>query len=188
MKTLKDILDFIDNPEDFTLLQTEDGREHEIKLIDDYGLSCGSNGQFFLAGAEFGATHLIHASSFGAAWGAWIDESPTIDQDEVFEAYGIDDCKEMAAWKDTHPAPMTMFDHSEWEAWIAGKKAEALRILAQWDADAGQGLRQDYPELIEGYEMQDNSSETGIVDVGYSWMREDDLSLITIARKNKKEG
>jgi len=42
----------------------------------------------------------------------------------------------------------------------------------------------DYPELIEGYEMQDNCSGTGIVNVGhYSWMNEADLSQVDVSRK-----
>lgn len=176
--TLATILGFIDDPSTYTIKHDD----HEVEFLDEYGLSCGDNGEWYVAGHEFGATHLIHASSFDDAWEAWIDASPTIGADELPEAYGIDDSREMEAWKKSHPAPV--YRAPEWSAWVDAKNAEAKRILAQWDDDARNGVRKDWPELIEGYENQSNASGTGIVDVGhYAWMREADLDDVTIEAK-----
>ena len=91
MATLAEVIDFIDDPDQFTITYTKHGCETTVEFTDSYGLSCGSNGEWFVAGHEFGATILIHASSFEDAWGEWIDNSPTIEESEVPEAYGIDD-------------------------------------------------------------------------------------------------
>ena len=177
MTTLADVIEFIDDPSAFQL----EHNGHEIAFQDDHGLSCGSNGEFFLAGHEFGATVLIHARGYESAWEAWIDEQETIPESELPEAYGVPDSDEIDAWKEANPAPH--YGGSEWKAWCEAMHAEEVRILRAW-GDAAQAEERDYPELIEGYEMQSNCSGTGIVDVGhYSWMNEADLSEITLVRK-----
>jgi hypothetical protein len=174
---LADILDFIDDPSKFVL--TVDG--HEVKFHDDYGLSCGSNGEFFVAGHEFGACVLIHASSFDSAWETWIDESETIPESEVAEAYGVPDSDEIKAWQELNPFPGAFSE--SYGAWRDSKDAEEKRILKSW-GDAAQAGEREYPEVIEGYECQSNASGTGIVDVGhYAWMNEADLSKVEIVRK-----
>ena len=180
---LADILDFIDDPSKFTL--TVDG--HEVKFQDEYGLSRGSNGEFFVAGHEFGATVLIHASGFDSAWEAWIDERETIPESELPEAYGVDDMPEMAAWKEVNPYPRHCGAGPEFQAWADRKNAEAMRIL-QARERAARESDGEYPDLIEGYEYQSNASGTGIVDVGhYAWMNEADLSKVEVTRKEKSE-
>jgi hypothetical protein len=171
---LQDILDFIDDPSKFVLTVNGD----EVKFQDEYGLSCGSNGEFFVAGYEWGPSVLIHARSFESAWDAWINECETIPESELPEAYGVDDMPEMAAWKEVNPYPRHCGAGPEFQAWVERKNAEAMRILQARDA-AG-----EYPELIEGYEMQSNCSGTGIVDVGhYAWMNEADLAKVEVSRK-----
>jgi hypothetical protein len=177
---LADLLDFIDDSKAFTL--EYDG--HTVEFQDEYGLSCGSNGEWFVAGHEFGACVLIHARGFESAWEAWIDESPTIPESELPEAYGIDETAEMLAWKDVNPSPRHCGAGPEFQAWADRKNAEAIRILQAWDEAARAGERDDYPELIEGYEYQSNASGTGIVDVGhYAWMNEADLTKVEVIRK-----
>jgi hypothetical protein len=182
MTTLAEVIDFIDDSDSFKL--EYDG--HEVKFLDLYGLSCGSNGEWFVAGHEFGATILVHADSFESAWEEWIDESPTIEESDLPDAYGIDETPEMASWEESHPAPFGA--GSDFSAWAELMHAEAMRILQAWDRDARDGTRKDYPELIEGYEYQSNATGTGIVDVGhYSWMNEADLDLCVITRKETKK-
>lgn len=166
------------------LAWTYDGRL--VKMIDDWGF--GSGGTWFVAGHEHGATHVIHARSFESAWEAWIDECPTIDVDELPEAYGIDDSPEMKAWEDTHRMP-PWHACTDWAAWREARTAEAKRILAQWDEDAREGRRDDGPELIQGYEYQANATGTGIVYFGhYSWLQEiDDLTRVTVELKGVDE-
>lgn len=170
--TLQTILGWIEDPSEYEI--RVDG--HKVEFIDDYGLSCGSNGSFWIAGHEFGPTVLVHADSFDSAWGAWIDECPTIPKDELPDAYGVSDSEEMASWQETNPAPP--WGSPEYSGWIDRKHDAEKAILAAW------GESDDPPDLIEGYEYQSNASGTGIVDVGhYSWMREADLSEVVIFPK-----
>ena len=128
-----------------------------------------SNDEFFVAGDDGGTWILIHARSFEDAWEAWIDERPTIPESELPEAYGVDDMPEMTAWKEVNPYPGA---GPEFQAWVERKNPEAIRILPARDTAARDG-NGEYPELIEGYEMQSNFTGTGIVDVGhYLWMRQ----------------
>ena len=120
----------------------------------------------------FGCTHLIKARSFTDAWDEWLDNEPTIPERRVFEAYGFPTeelydrfCDELSevglesayAWVESFNANLN--DEDSW------KKIELNtgRIT----------VPDDYPKLIEGYELQPNSSGTGIVDVGhYTYMIE----------------
>jgi hypothetical protein len=178
---LQDLLDFIDRNDDFEL--EYDG--HKVTFYDDYGISCGSNAEWFVAGHEFGASFLIHACSFEAAWEVWIDESPTIPESELTEAYGVPDSDEISTWREKNPVP-PYHEREAWSAWFDAKHVEEKRILTAWD-DASRARERDYPGLIEGYEYQSNSSGTGIVDVGhYAWMNEADLSKVVVTRKVKE--
>jgi hypothetical protein len=61
----------------------------------------------------------------------------------------------------------------------ASEVAEAYGFDSQDELDAAVAKAEaegdDWPELVEGYEMQSNCSGTGIVDVGhYAWLREMD--------------
>jgi len=177
---LSDILDFIDDSDKFII--TVEG--HEVTFLDEYGLSCGDNAHFFVAGNEFGATTLIHSSHFENAWGAWIDSCPTIEESELPEAYGVPDSPEIKAWKESHPSPPP-YSSDGWRPWCDAMRAEEKRIFKAWSDDMHAGLR-EYPELSEGYEYQSNASGTGIVNVGhYSWMREADLDEVKVTRKEK---
>jgi len=138
MTTLAEVIDFIEDPNAFDVLY--DG--HKVSFQDEYGLSCGSNGEWFVAGEEYGAEVLIHARSYGDAWEAWIDERPTISEDEVPEAYGVDDSEEMKAWREAHP--INTWSGPEYEVWSTAKLTEAKRILASW-GDAARNEERDYP-------------------------------------------
>ena len=171
--TLEDVLAFLEDPKTCTL--EYDG--HAVTFQDEAGLSASGNESWFIAGFEFGPQVLIHSRSYGDAWEAWVDESKTIPEEELPEAYGIDETPEMAAWKESHPAPQYGGAGSAWDEWVKAKNAEAMRILQQWDEDARARTREDYPELVEGYEMQSNCTGTGIVDMGhYAWMNKADLA------------
>jgi hypothetical protein len=117
------------------LVGARDESNYPIDVYDD------GDGAVWLWGDETGVRRVIRARSFEAAWGIAIDESPTIDETDVPEAYGFDGA------------------HAALRPRQAGERA-----------DAGDG---EYPELVEGYEHQDNASGTGIVNVGhYAWLRE----------------
>lgn len=185
MTTLDDVIDFMNDSDDFHLTVVSSSSDaRKIDFLDESGLS-SDNDQFFIAGDESGPWILIHARSFEDAWEAWIDERPTIPESELPEAYGVPDSPEIEVWKDANPSPH--YVSPEWKTWRDALHTEELRILKAW-GEAADGDERPYPELIEGYEMQSNISGTGIVDVGhYSWMREADLSEITLVRKTDAE-
>ena len=56
----------------------------QLKVYDDYF------GDLFVYGHEFGPTMLIRAQSWESAYSIAIDESVSIDNSELFEAYGFD--------------------------------------------------------------------------------------------------
>lgn len=186
---LSDALDFFDDPSAFTfgLAEGENGGdEKDLTFIDESGLSPGAVDSFFACGFEHSATHLIHARSFDAAWEAWVDELPTIPESELIEAYGIvDDYRDEYEKIDPPPA----WGSTEWGAWRA-RFAEACEKELQRRGEVAEetGGEIDYPQLIEGYEMQSNCSGTGIVDMGhYAWMREVDPADIVITRRPPTE-
>jgi hypothetical protein len=170
--TLADVLGFIDDPSDYEI--TIDG--HAVTFIDDYGLSCGTNSEFFAIGHEFGASHLVHASDYESAWEVWLDEQDTIPESEVAEAYGLHD-EFRVEYQKTDPAP-AWHEREAYDAWKARFDAACLVELRREGAEH---------ELIEGYEYQSNASGTGIVDVGhYSWCNEADLTQVTITKRESK--
>jgi hypothetical protein len=90
---LADALDFLDDPSDFSIGLAEGengGDEKDLTFLDASGLSTSNNDTFFACGFEHGATHLIHARSFETAWETWVDELPTIPEEELIEAYGAE--------------------------------------------------------------------------------------------------
>jgi hypothetical protein len=125
---------------DTTLVSATTENGYELAVYDD------GDGPLWLYGQEFGCSMVIRARSFEQAWGIMLDESFTIEDSEVWEAYGYNSEEEYAAVCD--------------------------RIMAE-EAD---GVYPEWPGLAEGYEYQSNFTGTGIVDVGhYSWLREAEL-------------
>jgi hypothetical protein len=189
MATLKEFLALLEDSDEIVFSVEWNGRTVEIKkFIDDYGIG-SRNCEFFVAGHEFGPRCiiprcLIHADGFGAAHGAWIDEQPTIPEDELIEAYGIVDDDELLAEYEKANGPCPEYWRGEaWKAWHDGYKAACRKRLQELGED-----RDNPPELIEGYEYQDNASGTGIVDVGhYSWMNEIDPADVSFRLKTDEE-
>ena len=183
---LADALDMLEDQDEFVFSVCEDDAARDpvdVKFYDESGLS-SSPDSFFICGFEFGPQYLIHAHSFEDAWGAWVDESQTIPEDELIEAYGItDDYRE--EFEKTDPCP----NHWEptWDAWHVRFKAACVARLKEL-GDKATAQQGEYPELVEGYEYQSNSSGTGIVDMGhYAWMREIHASHVSFRRKTDEE-
>lgn len=180
---LSDVCDFIDSPEGFKLLY----KEHEVVYLNQAG-AISDCSRFYVAGHEFGPTHLIHVEAYHgdgyqSAWEEWIDESPTIEEDELVEAYGLDgesfiDQAHAKARGDNPP-----YGTPGWDEAMKKIRGHAKLLLKQAGDRAQEGLG-EYPDLIEGYEHQSNSSGTGVVSVGhYAWMNEADLEDVEIVRK-----
>lgn len=179
MTTFSDVIGFISDPENYIIRAGKD----KVVFLDEYGLSCGKNANFYLFGNEYGATHLVHALSLEDAYGAVIDESPTIPEDELIEAYGIVDSYR-EEYEKTHPYPNT-WQRYELTEWLKNYKIACrarLNELNEQGKETG-----NYPELVEGYQYQNNASfaTTGIVSVSdYMWQRGVDSSDITIEKKD----
>lgn len=183
---LSDIVAFIEDPEQFTLYHNGSALAylHEAGAPSD-------RSRFYLAGFEFGAEHLVHVESYhgdglGDAWEAWIDALPTIPEEELIEAYspGRGQGSFLDEAIDAYPGRGEgRWTDEDWAKIRANAKA-ALDAAAQ-NAQDGVG---DYPELVEGYEMQSNCSGTGIVNVGhYAWMREAGLDEIEVLPREESE-
>ncbi len=107
---------------------------------------------------------LILAGSWESAYEAWIDESPTITEDELPEAYLVPGADSYQTFDDLARENLEKLnpktEGESWEAYHARVVAEGLRLLRALPNDA-------CPELAEGYRYQSNFTGTGIVDGGH---------------------
>jgi len=144
-----------------TMAWTQSYREpwcsaYPVRVYDD------CDGPLWIFGQEYGPTMVIRARSFETAWEIAVDESPTIEPEDVPEAHGYD-------------------------GWCSGGYKRVMEVYSpetakerfEFAVRAAQEEGSEHPDLLEGYEYQSNSSGTGIADVGhYVWLREltaDDL-------------
>lgn len=181
---LSELVDFLDDPSEFEILY----KGSKVKYLNEAGTISDSS-RFFVAGFEFGAHVLVHVESyrngegFESAWSAWIDESETIPESELIEAYQVDGDtpedmarKEIATAEENEGRDVPRYFSPEFDAHCERVKARAIEILKS---------RDDW-DLVEGYEYQSNSSGTGIVSLGHcAWMNEADLDDIEIVRKEE---
>lgn len=181
-ETLKDAIDLFEGTDHFTWHvrhMSDDWKE--VKFYDDAGLRSNDVEGLFVCGFEFGPSMLIHARSFEAAWEIWVNESPTIPESELPEAYGIED-DYRARFEEDDPCPR--WGDPTWDAWHVRFHAACVARLRELGDKAHDGIG-EYPELIEGYEYQSNSSGTGIVSMGhYAWMNEIEPKDIRAERKS----
>ncbi len=134
----------------------------EVEFIDDYGISIP--GKFFLAGHEFGPTHIIHACSEDSADEAWLDNQETIPESEVHEAYGAYDKLRKRMIEKGYADNYELRDFcNRWCRFYFQAATHNGNDTGKWEEW----------DLIEGYQYQGTFTGTGIVNVGvYSWIRE----------------
>ncbi len=116
----------------------------------------------FIAGHEFGYTHLILEDYLDSAWETFLDDSPTIDDSELPDAYGCFDKFVEHMEKLGHDNTQQLREFcSRYEIDFFGIKTDEMHTSGE------------YWELIEGYEYQPNYVGTGIVNVGhYTYIHE----------------
>ncbi len=156
---------------------------HEVTAILENSLIDYSS-EFFVCGYEFGASWLIVANHFEDAWGAWVDSLPTIPEDELIEAYGPEGTPDgsfydmaVDAANAVSGAGKAQYGSAAWDDRMSAIKVHAVRMMQDYTIEG-----ERYPDLIEGYENQDNASGTGVVSMGhYAWMKEADLDLVEIS-------
>lgn len=180
---MSDLINFLTNPEDFTLLY----KGQKVKFQNEAG-RIDENSRFFAAGFEFGAHVIVCVESyrsgdgFSTAWEAWIDNSPTIPDEELIEAYSPGNGKgsfldeAIEAFRST----LHRWTDEDWKV-IRSDARKALDAAVEQAKTSG-----NYPDLVEGYEMQSNCTGTGIVSLGhYAWMHEAELDELEIVRKEE---
>ncbi len=134
------------------------GRELSV-VFEETSLS---NASWYVASRDaYGSPDaLILAGSWESAYEAWIDESPTITEAELPEAYLVPGADSYQTFDDLARESIKKTEGESWEDHHARVVAEGLRLLRALPADA-------CPELAEGYQYQSNSTGTGIVDGGH---------------------
>ncbi len=183
---LSSVLSLIENTGKHTF--TYDGHVISKNHVILDGSLADTDTKWFVAGFEFGVSWLIavpayRGDGFEAAWGAWVDSLPAIPVEELPEAYGPEGTPDgsfldmaFAAARETSPG----YGSAAWDAHIAAIEAHAKRMLESYTDENPD----KYPDLIEGYENQDNSSGTGVVSMGhYAHMSEADLDLIEVSEE-----
>jgi hypothetical protein len=139
--------------------------------------------QFFAYGHEFGTSLVIRCHSLEQAYDIAIDESNTIEPDEVPEAYGFylmqakhwnapDNGEKWYICSDVDNHGETVSET------ILECRGDRQCIGDAFDSRGAaidfalQYIRDNDINLIEGYRYQDNSTGTGIVNTGhYEWIR-----------------
>lgn len=146
------------------LLHASSDQSTNVKVIDDCGdeRPCRIN-RWYVLGHEYGATHVIRARGESSAYEIWVDEQATIAPDEVHEAYGAFD--KLVEW-------LVERGHENTSTLRGFANRYASLFFALSIAKGTDNVLDEWP-LIEGYEMQSNSTGTGIVNVGhYAWFCE----------------
>ena len=128
-------------------------------------------GDLFVYGQEYGPTLLIRAHGESNAYEIAIDESRTIEDDDVIEAYGF-------YTTENKGVQYLCSDHEEIGIstdlpWCNGARLLVGTFLTVKDVleHVGELVERYELALVEGYQYQSNASGTGIVCTGhYEWM------------------
>jgi len=139
--------------------------------------------QFFDYGHEFGTMLVIRTDDESTAYDIAIDESTTIEPDEVPEAYGFYLMQAKSCFAPDNGEPWYICsdveNHGETVSETILKcRGDRQCIGGEFDSRGAaidfalRYIRDHDINLIEGYRYQDNSTGTGIVNTGhYEWIR-----------------
>lgn len=137
---------------------------------------------YFAYGHEFGTSLVIRTNNESNAYEIAIDESRTIEPDEVPEAYGFYFMQAKSCFAPDKGEPWYICSDTEFGQMVSeavlkctgDRKCIGDTFATREDAlqFALEFIQEHECELIEGYQYQSNSSGTGIVNVGhYEWLR-----------------
>lgn len=175
------------NPDKFNF-GYHDKHRHEFvncgKLIDDYGYSANTkhNAKLWTFGNEYGYCHLVHCQDECDGHSAHLDESPTIAQNELHEAFGFYTMQAKLWHKTDNGEPWYLLCDTNFHKDIGEMVSESVlkcngdrrTIGGAFDNEddaikfALEFIKENELDLIEGYEYQSNVSNTGIVNTGYN--------------------
>jgi hypothetical protein len=127
---------------------------HEVK-VDESALDFDEDA--FIISNEFGPAMLVFAGHEGDAWEVYVDCCDPVPYDQVHEAYGAYDA---------------LLNHMESLGHVNnGKLRQFCNRWARtyYNIVAPKATQDDDPcsSLIEGYEYQSNSTDSGIVETGH---------------------
>ena len=154
-----------------TILPSNVTDEHEVEFRNEFGRAIpfadDGSGNLYVYRNEYGVVSMARADSWESAYDAVIDERPTIELSDVPEAYGVFDMfEEWIIENNPHLADSIKTGGS------AARKHACEFIYRHMDifwaikCDEWQAS-ETWPELLEGYRHQSNSSGTGIVSTGH---------------------
>lgn len=145
-----------DDPEKFDFFYMDNDREYSVKA---YQVAEGIewDEKVYLISHEYGPNSIVFADNESNAYEIWVDNQNTIEQDEVHEAYGAYDALR------EHMASLGHEDTVYLRRFCINWAPIYFKIMAP------KATQDDDPcsSLIEGYEYQSNSTDTGIVEVGH---------------------
>jgi hypothetical protein len=168
---------------------TDDKRYTRIRFNFDVVkvefLEASHGGKLYLAGHEWGVTHLIKAANESDAHAEWLDNQPTVPEDELYEAYGFPTnelydrfCELSKAgldaayawvkwWNEDEQSPRNKCVHNVMNICTYPNRWQEIELNT-----SGITVPNDFPMLIEDYDYQPNFSGTGVVNIGqYHWMK-----------------
>ena len=156
-----------ENYETIELINPEIMEMETKKYYDDGGEN------HYLVGHEFGSIMVIRADSLESAWEIFIDESPTIERDELPNAFGF---YIMRSNPETN-AYYICSDHDDHGELTSEKilvcNGDRRTIGKPFQTESAaidfcmEYVTEHEIDLAEGYEYQSNSTDTGIVNIGH---------------------
>lgn len=150
-----------------------DGDARYVPFYDESGLTANKLrcDRFYVISHEYGPARIVHARAEHDAYNVHLDESKTIPESELVEAYNVADMLEKHLIKKGNQDGGHMIDF--------------CRRFAQTYFDMLTARREyDKLELDEAYRHQSNTTGTGIVEVGhYEHIETIPLSRLAIRRK-----
>lgn len=170
------------------------------RLVDGYGYSAnGYNSKLFAICHEYGYCHLVHCDNESEAWETSVDESSTIAEDEVIEAYGFYLMQAKSCFSPDCGEPWYVLCDTNFHENDIGEvvsesvlkcTGDRLTIGVAFSSKEDaitfclEFIRERELDLVEGCEYQSNDSGTGIVNTGhYGHMREVAWSDLVVTRK-----
>lgn len=167
----------MDRPQDFKYYYVTDILTyHEVK-VDKSALDFEDKA--FLISNEFGPEMLVFESNESEAWEVYIDCCDPVPYDEVHDAYGAYDALR------EHMTKNLLYEDTVQLRNFCNRWARTYFNIMSPKAE-----QDDDPcsSLIEGYEHQSNSTDSGIVEVGhYTRIDKVSKSLIFALPKGKKD-
>jgi formylmethanofuran dehydrogenase subunit E-like metal-binding protein len=146
----------MDRPQDFKYYYTPDTLIHHQVKVDESALDFDDKA--YIIWNEFGPVMLVFASHESEAWEVYVDCCEPVPYDQVHEAYGAYD-----ALRDHMIKNLFYEDTYELRNFCNRWARTYYNIMAP------KAEHDDDPcsSLIEGYEYQSNSTDSGIVETGH---------------------